>query len=335
MTQAGSFAKNNTKFQTNISPTATVAVSIVTWNSSAEINDCLQALKALPENWEVWIADNNSSDETDEIIKNEFPFVNLIANNDNKGFAEANNQIIDATVSDYVLLLNPDAIATTENLCKCLELIEKNSNIDVLGVRLVNEDESLQTSCFHFPMFWKNFVDAFDLYKIYSKKRAAEIFSGECFAHDEARKVDWLMGAFMFVRRSAIEKAGKIPEDYFMFAEDLDFCWQITKNGGEIWFSPEVSIVHKLNKSAGQLASDWRVERTTLSKYLFCRKNFGLVKGWLIQLTDLLGVNYKIFRKNLKEPDSRDISEWKSYRKVIMRSIFMNKKQIQAKLLAR
>ncbi|HQU85902.1 MAG TPA: glycosyltransferase family 2 protein [Pyrinomonadaceae bacterium] len=321
--------------QKNISQTPTIAVSIVTWNSSAEIKECLQALKALPENWEVWIADNNSADETVNIIKNEFPFVNLIANADNKGFAEANNQIIDATVSDYVLLFNPDAIATAEQLCKCLELIESNPKIDVLGVRLVNEDESLQTSCFHFPTFWKNFVDAFDLYRIYSTKQAAEIFAGECFAHDEARKVDWVMGAFMFFRRSAIEKAGKIPEDYFMFAEDLDFCWQITKNGGEIWFSPEVSIVHKLNKSAGQLASEWRVERTTLSKYLFCRKNFGFITSLLIQLTDLLGVNYKIFRKKLKEPDSKDILEWKSYRKVIMRSIFMSKKQIQAKLSAR
>jgi len=312
-----------------------VAIAIVTWNSFAEIGDCLRPLAGLPKNWEVWVVDNNSADKTVEYVKNEFPFVKLVANPDNKGFAEANNQVIAKTVTDYVLLLNPDTQATVEGLEKALEIVEGTPKTGLLGVRLCNTDGSLQPTCFHFPTVWKNFIDALGLHRLFSKERIVEMFAGEWFAHDVSRKVDWVMGAFMLVRREAINKAGAIPVDYFMFAEDLDFCRQITVSGYDIRFSPEVTVLHKSNKSAGQLPSKWRAERTTLSKYLFCMKNFGLLKSRFIQLTDLFGINYKILRRSLKDRKSKDISEWKIFRREILKSIFMSRRQIQAKLKER
>jgi len=323
--------ERGTKIKTEviIKQNPTVAISIVTWNSAAEIGDCLRSMESLPPNWEVWVVDNNSSDNTVEYIRNKFPFVKLIVNSDNKGFAEANNQVVYATQTDYVLFLNPDTQATAEALEKSLEIIEANSKIGVLGVKLCNDDGSLQTTCFHYPTLWKNIVDGIGLQRLYAKEKIVEMFAGEYFAHDVSRKVDWVKGAFMLTRREAINQAGAIPEDYFMFAEDLDFCWQIAHSGYEIRFSPEVSILHKSNKSAGQLPSNWRVERTTLSKYLFCLKNFGTFKGRLIQLTDLIGVNYKIFRRSLREPDAQDIKEWKMFRREIFRSIFLSRKRIQ------
>jgi GT2 family glycosyltransferase len=323
------------KLQTIVKRMPTVAVSIVTWNSSAEIGDCLRSLARLPENWEVWVVDNNSADNTIEVIRKEFPFVKFIANTDNKGFAEANNQVINQTETDYVLLLNPDTQATAEGLEKSLEIIEENAKIGVLGVRLCNDDGSLQTTCFHFPTVWKNAVDAIGLQRLYEREKIIEMFAGDWFEHDVSRNVDWVKGAFMLVRREAIKRAGAVPEDYFMFAEDLDFCWQISRSGYEIRFSPEVTVLHKSNKSAGQLPSAWRVERTTLSKYLFALKNFGFLKARLIQLTDLFGVNYKIFRRSLKDKNSSDIQEWKLFREQIFKSVFMSRKQIEAKLKER
>jgi GT2 family glycosyltransferase len=232
-------------------------------------------------------------------------------------------------------LLNPDTRASVEGLEKALEIIEANPRAGMLGVRLCNEDGSLQTTCFHFPTFGKNLVDALGLQRLYSKNRVAEMFAGDYFAHDRERAVDWLKGAFMLVRREAIEKAGAVPEDYFMFAEDLDFCWQIAQSGYEIRFSPEVSVIHKSNKSAGQLPSHWRVERTTLSKYLFALKNFGFLRARLIQMTDLIGINYKIFRRRLKDSASPDIQEWKMFRREIFRSVRMSRRKIESKLQAR
>ena len=98
----------------------TVAVSIVTWNSAEEISDCLDSLKTLPSTWQVWVVDNNSSDNTVEIIKNDFPNVQLIANKENVGFAAANNQVIKSTKTDYVLLLNPDTISEPSELVRLL-----------------------------------------------------------------------------------------------------------------------------------------------------------------------------------------------------------------------
>lgn len=323
------------KPETSAAEKPTVAISIVTWNSAGEIGDCLGSLANLPPNWQVWIVDNNSADETVAFIQKEFPFVKLIANSDNKGFAEANNQVVHQTAADYVLFLNPDTQATPGALEKSLQIIEENPRIGILGVRLCNDDGSLQTTCFHYPTFWKNFVDGFGLQRLYSREKTVEMFAGEYFAHDAPREVDWVKGAFMLVRRGAMEKAGAIPEDYFMFAEDLDFCWQIARSGYEVRFSPEATILHKSNKSAGQLPSNWRVERTTLSKYLFCLKNFGFIKGRAIQLTDLFSVNYKIFRRRLKDKDSRDIKEWKMFRREILKSVFLSRKQIAAKLQER
>jgi len=323
------------KLQTIVKKMPTIAVSIVTWNSSSEIAECLRSLEKLPANWQVWVVDNNSADNTIDLVRDEFPFVKLVANPDNKGFAEANNQVIDQTATDYVLLLNPDTRSSTEALEKALEIIEADPKIGLLGVRLCNDDGSLQTTCFHFPTVWKNAVDSIGLEKLLSKKRTEELFAGEYFAHDRARRVDWVKGAFMLVRREAIRKAGALPEDYFMFAEDLDFCWQVSRAGFEIWFSPAASIEHKSNKSAGQLPSNWRVERTTLSKYLFCFKNFGALKARLIQLTDLFGINYKILRRSFRESNSKDVQEWKMFRREIFRSLFLSRKQIKAKLKER
>lgn len=320
------------KTQNSLKNKPTVAVSIVTWNSAAEIGECLAPLAGLPDNWEVWVVDNRSADETAALIKSRFDFVHLIENRDNKGFAAANNQVVAQTATDYVLFLNPDAAATVENLEKALTIIESNDKIGILGAKLFYADGSVQPTCYHFPTLSKNFVDALGLQRIYSPEKKIEKFAGEFFAHDEFRRVDWLKGAFMLARRAAIERVGGIPEDYFMFAEDMDFCWQIAQNGYEIRFTPDVSVVHKANKSAGQLPSEWRVERTTLSKYLFCFKNFGALGGRLIQLTDLLGVNYKIFRRRLKEKDSPKIQEWKMARREIFKSIFLSRARIVEKL---
>ena len=135
------------------SPKKKAAVSIVTWNSAGEISECLGSLKNLPSNWEIWVVDNQSSDNTVEIIKSDFPDVNLIVNEDNVGFAAANNQVIKQTGTDYVLLLNPDTIAEVGELEKLLEIAEGNSKIGIIGGKLQDETGNVQVICEHFPYF--------------------------------------------------------------------------------------------------------------------------------------------------------------------------------------
>ncbi len=305
-----------------------VAIAIVTWNSAREIADCLAPLEALPENWQVWVADNASADETVKLIKEKFPFVKIIANNDNRGFAEACNQIAVASVTDFVLYLNPDAIAAPVELEKALNEITANEQIGVLGVKITDETGDLHKTCFKYPTLFNSFIEKLNFYRLLTAKQKREFLLGDYFDHQSSRETDWLVGAFMLSRREAIEKVGGIPEDYFLFAEDLDFCYRVRQAGYKIWFYADAQIVHKGNQSAGQMPSEWRVERTVLSKYAFCFIHFGWLRTRLIQLLDLTGNYLDSAIVHLRKPDSTFASEAKIYRKFTKKALKMSRAEI-------
>jgi len=305
-----------------------VSIAIVTWNNAREIAECLAPLASLPESWEVWVADNASADRTVEIIGNDFPRVRVIANVENLGFAKACNQIVANTGGEYVLFLNPDSIASKDALEKALHDIERDEQIGVLGVRLSDETGDLQKSAYRFPNVFNSFIEKLGLYRLLSNDRKREILLGDYFDHQSSREVDWLYGAFMLSRRSAIEKAGGIPEDYFLFAEDLDFCYLVKKAGYKIWFSAECEIIHKGNQSAGQLPSIWRVERTILSKYAFCFNRFGWFRTRLIQLIDISGNIIETTIIKLRRSGSPFLKEAKIYRAFIKKALKMSKTEV-------
>ena len=305
-----------------------VSIAIVTWNNAREIAECLAPLASLPESWEVWVADNASADRTVEIIGNDFPRVRVIANVENLGFAKACNQIVANTGGEYVLFLNPDSIASKDALEKALHDIERDEQIGVLGVRLSDETGDLQKSAYRFPNVFNSFIEKLGLYRLLSNDRKREILLGDYFDHQSSREVDWLYGAFMLSRRSAIEKAGGIPEDYFLFAEDLDFCYLVKKAGYKIWFSAECEIIHKGNQSAGQLPSIWRVERTVLSKYAFCFNRFGWFRTRLIQLIDISGNIIETTIIKLRRSGSPFLKEAKIYRAFIKKALKMSKTEV-------
>ncbi len=300
-----------------------LTISIVTWNSEDEIADCLKAFDAAPSNWEIWVVDNFSSDKTIEIIKENFPRIKIIENKENLGFAAGNNQILRQTETDFVLLLNPDTIVSVETIEAAIEEIEKHPKVGVLGIQALGNDSKIQETCFNFPTFFPNLVNSVGLYRFFSDEWKEKNLSNEFFHHRSERKTDWLMGAFMLVRREVIEKVGGLPEDYFMFTEEMDWCYRIWQAGFEILFSPKVAFIHKFNKSAGQRSSDWRIEKTTFGKYLFCRTHYGNFRTKLIQLTDLVGLTLNIWR--FSGSQKTENIERKTYRKVIWKSLFLNK----------
>lgn len=306
----------------------TVAIAIVTWNSAGEIGKCLEPLQKLSENWEVWVADNDSKDETVEIIRREFPRVNLIANRENLGFAEGCNQIINRTKTDFVLLLNPDAIAQADTLEAMLEEFAPQKEVGAWAVKIQNEDGSLQKNCYPFPTLKKNTIDSLGLYRFFGAKWREDNLYSDFFDHEAEKHVDWLLGAFVLVRREVLDIIKGVPEDYFLFAEDLDLCWQIQKAGYKIAYSPKFTVVHASNKSAGQLPSEWRVERTILSKYAFCYKNFGALQTKLIQLVDFIGTNVGIMLLSVKQPKAEQIKIWKMDRKFIWKGLKLSRKDL-------
>ena len=311
----------------------TIAISVVTWNSAGEIADCLNSFKDLPENWQVWVVDNNSSDNTVEIIKENFPNVNLIANSDNVGFAAGNNQVIKATQTDYVLLLNPDTVSQPEELFKLLAIIEENPRIGVIGAKLQDEEGNVQVICEHFPYPWRNFINAMGLYRFFSPEWRRDNLLGDFFDYESETAVEWFVGACMLVRRDAIEEAGVIPEDYFMFAEAMHWCYEIWKTKYEVWYTGKAKVIHKMNRSARQLPKEWRVEKSTLCKYVFCYSQFGWMKTKFIEVTDFMSCNLGIWRLMFVKPEPYESQYWKVSRKIIWRALKMGQKATAAKQL--
>lgn len=298
----------------------TVTIAIVTWNSEKDIADCLQPLQELPSNWGIWIADNNSADSTVKLVKEKFPGVNVIANKENLGFAEACNQIAAQSESDYILFLNPDAVAAKEELEKSLDEIVKNPKIGVLGVKMTFEDGEVQSTCNIFPTLSSSIIDNLGLYRFISDSKKEKLL-GDFFDYNNSSEVEWVYGGFMLSPRSAFEKIGGMPEDYFLFAEDMDYCYQINQAGYQIWFYADAQIIHKGNRSAGQLPSHWRIERTLLSNYAFCFKNFGNLKTRLIQLVELKGNLLEYLNVKFRTTNANLLNESKIYRKFIVKSL--------------
>lgn len=298
----------------------TVTIAIVTWNSEKDIADCLQPLQELSPNWGIWIADNNSADSTVELIKEKFPRVNVIANKENLGFAEACNQIAAQSESDYLLFLNPDAVATKENLEKALNEITKQPKIGVLGVKMTFEDGEVQSTCNRFPTVFSSIIDNLGLYRFISASKREELL-GDFFDYKNSREVEWVYGGFMLSPRKVFEEIGGMPEDYFLFAEDMDYCYQIKQAGYQIWFYADAQIIHKGNRSAGQLPSHWRIERTVLSNYAFCFKNFGWLKTRLIQLIELTGNLIDYLNIKFRTSNTNFLAESTIYRKYILKSL--------------
>jgi N-acetylglucosaminyl-diphospho-decaprenol L-rhamnosyltransferase len=264
-------------------------IVIVSWNSSGEIGECLRAFEPLPEGWQVSVVDNASSDSTVEFIKENFPYVNVVANTDNVGFAKANNQIINATDSDYVLVLNPDTVASRGSIGSAIEKLSSKPRAGVLGVKILNTDGTLQPSAKRFPTPFANFIIATGLHSILPRTWQRDLLLAQYWEHDEERAVDWVMGSFMLVKREAIDRVGAIPDEYFMYFEEVDWCYQVHRGGFEVWFTPDIAITHHGSKSSDQKPSEWRASLMYEGKYKFCKRNYGGFKTKLIQATDFAG----------------------------------------------
>lgn len=302
------------------------AIVIVTWNSEKDIRECLDPLMELPENWEIWVSDNDSRDATVDVVRSNYPRVQLVENGDNLGFAKGCNAAIRKTNADYVLLLNPDSIAGPEALLGSVNEIRKDKSIGALGIGVARANGELGESAFPFPSLTVRIVESFGLYRFFSDQWKEDNLQNEFFKHDKVKVVDWLGGAFLLMPKAVLDRIDGVPEDYFMFGEDIDLCYKIREMGLNVVFNPKYTVLHKGNQSTGQLPSTWRIEFTTISQYAFCFKYYGWLKTRLIQLVDLAGLNLSIWRSRGNPEKEAQINEWKLYRDAVKKSLRFDRK---------
>jgi hypothetical protein len=282
----------------------TLAIVIVTWNNRDDVRACLGSLGDLPPEWQLWLVDNASTDGTTDLVRAEFPHVRLITNIENVGFARANNQVIEQTDTDFVLLLNPDTECGASAIHAALREMEAHPEAGVVAVQLRGSDGSLQPSCARFPRVLLNFLQVSELAALLPRSVRSRLLLSTWWEHDEPRTVDWVTGAFLLVRRAAIRAAGMLSPEYFLYYEEVEWCYRIRQAGHTVRFTPAARIIHHGNRSAAQVPTAWRLEQHYRGKYAFCRHHYGAFVARLMQLSDLLGWKFRGWRYSFRRlPD--------------------------------
>jgi len=231
-------------------------LSIITlsYNTRDLTLQCLESIKQIGQrqDCEIFIVDNNSSDDSVPAIKKSYPWVRLIENKENLGFARANNQAIRLAQGQYILLLNSDTENIDNGIEKTLEYLEQNPQLDVVTCRVELADGNLDWACHRgFPTPWASFCYYAKLEKLFPKSRLFSKYHLTYQSLSEPHEIDTPSGCFYLVRKSTIDRVGLLDQDYFFFGEDVDWSYRIKQTGGKIYYYPEAKIIHYKGVSSG------------------------------------------------------------------------------------
>lgn len=266
-----------------------LSIIIVNYKSVSYIMDCLSSAKMeliSRQDVEWIIVDNDSNDNSEQVLKSKFPFIQYVQMGYNAGFARANNAGIRVSKGGQVLLLNPDTILISGTIEQCLQRLIDSSHV-ACGIQLVHEDLSPQFSASNFMKGGLNHLLTIP-YWGGSLKAVASLFMKEKPAIIEAREVqlvDWVSGAFLMVKKTAIEQAGLLDEDFFLYAEEVEWCSRLRKLG-TICVYGDLKVIHLIGTSIQAASgasdnsytnlSDKKGLQLMVSNHLRIRKQYGI-----------------------------------------------------------
>ncbi len=199
---------------------------------------------------EVIVVDNNSVDGSVLAIEEHFPQTKILANKDNPGFSKANNQGIEISKGEFVLLLNPDTVLEEKTLAMSVARIKAESDIGALGVKMIDGTGTfLPESKRSFPTPWNSLTKLLGLSSLFSGSKIMGGYNLTYLDENIAHDIDVLCGAFMLMRKSALDQSGLLDEDFFMYGEDIDLSYRIKKAGYRVLYYPGTKIIHYKGES--------------------------------------------------------------------------------------
>jgi O-antigen biosynthesis protein len=224
-----------------------LTVVIVSYNVSEFLKQCLRSVHNAINgiDCEIFVVDNNSTDNSCSVVENEFPYVRLIRNTINSGFAAANNQAIRLARGRYILLLNPDTLFEEDTFIRCLRFMDSHLDAGAMGVKMMNGDgEYLPESKRSLPSVGSAFFKSFGFSYLFPKSEVFNSYYLTSVGMDETAKTEVIAGAFMLIRSETLKRTGLLDEDYFMYGEDIDLSFRIIESGYFNYYFPEVKIIH-------------------------------------------------------------------------------------------
>lgn len=287
-----------------------LSIIIVNYNTREMLRACLQTLPEATQGlqYETFVVDNASRDGSAEMVASAFPHVHLTANAYNAGFPRANNQALRRAIGRYLLLLNPDTECHPGALTCLVRYLDTHPDVGAVGPQLRNSDGSLQHNGRLFPSPWRDFLAVTGLWRLHPAAFEQRIEFGRSDFAREA-EVDFVMGACLMVRREAMEKVGPLSEDFFMFYEEVEWCWRIKRAGFRVMYVPAAQVTHHHMGSVRQHV--WAMSNhLLLSGIIYYRKTgtplhqlaflptvlIGLAKNALVQV----GVRLKRLLRRLR-----------------------------------
>ena len=253
-----------------------LSVVIVNYNVKYYLEQCLRsACKAVCNvaSAEIIVVDNDSTDGSIEYLKERFPDVVFIASNENLGFARANNLAIKQSKGEYVLLLNPDTIVAESTFADFVEFMDSHPDAGAAGAYMLHADGTFAPESRRgLPTPFVAFCKMSGLTSLFPKSRLFGRYYMQYLDKNEVNQIEIISGAYMFLRRNALEKSGLLDEDFFMYGEDIDLSYRILKSGYKNYFLPS-PILHYKGESTNK--SSYRYTHTFYqAMQLFFKKNF-------------------------------------------------------------
>lgn len=224
-----------------------LSIIIVNWNTRQLLLDCLQSVFASNTTYafQVIVVDNASTDDSVNAVRTNFPQVRLLLNDENLGFSRANNRAIKASTSRYVLLLNSDTQIQPDTLQTMLSYMDAHPRVGAAGCKVLLPDGRLDPACKRgFPTPFAAMAYMLGLPRLFPKSPTFNHYHLGHLHPDQEHPVDCITGAFMLVRRQTINQVGMLDERYFMYGEDIDWCYRIKAHNWEIRYTPRTQITH-------------------------------------------------------------------------------------------
>jgi GT2 family glycosyltransferase len=262
------FASNPTDSESRSARTVpTCAVVLVCWNNRAYLEPCLKSLyeAGIRHDFEVVVVDNGSTDGSQEMVRAQFPRVQLVQNHSNVGLGRASNQGIEATSAPLVLLLNNDTIVNGTSIDTLIDFMDETPDAGAVGGKLLNEDGSVQAE------------------ELLIATRIGELIWPGYPSHHPGNgviSVDWLSSACLLVRRTALAQVGLLDESYFIYGDEADLQYRLISAGWKVYYLPQATTLH----FGGRSMDRWRRRKMVYrGKMLFYRRNYGAAREYLLR----------------------------------------------------
>jgi len=291
-----------------------LSIVIVNYKVKFFLEQCLHSLRKAGRNLdhEIWVVDNHSDDGSREWLEPLFPEVKFVWNSENKGFAKANNQVLDHLRGKHILFLNPDTILSELVLTQCLTFLNEHPKVGAVGVKMVDgRGNFLWESKRSFPTASVSFFKMIGLTAMFPRSSTFAKYHLGNLDENANHEVDILSGAFMMLRKEVLDKIGGFDERFFMYGEDIDLSYRIKQAGWQNYYLGKANIIHFKGESTrkGEINYQRRFYGAMKEFYKkhFGRKHAGL-SGFFIMLAiefrSLISVISQFFSNISKEKET-------------------------------